>query len=111
MEIYHQENCDGAIVQYGGQTPLNLAVGLKEAGVNVIGTSPESIDLAEDREKFKQILTQIGLKQPDNETAIEPKDAKDAASRIGYPVLLRPSFVLGGRGMFIVYDEKEPRKS
>ena len=110
LEIYHQENCDGAIVQYGGQTPLNLAVGLKEAGVNVIGTSPESIDLAEDREKFKQILTQIGLKQPDNETAIEPKDAKDAASRIGYPVLLRPSFVLGGRGMFIVYDEKELEK-
>ena len=80
LEIYHQENCDGAIVQYGGQTPLNLAGGLKEAGVNVIGTSPESIDLAEDREKFKQILTQIGLKQPDNETAIEPNDAKDAAS-------------------------------
>lgn len=110
LEIYHQEKCDGAIVQYGGQTPLNLASGLKAAGVKVIGTSPESIDLAEDRKKFKQILNQIGLKQPENETALEPGDAKDAALRIGYPVLLRPSFVLGGRGMFIVYDEKELEK-
>ena len=107
LEIYHQEKCDGAIVQYGGQTPLNLASGLESAGVKVIGTSPNSIDLAEDREKFKQILNQLGLKQPQNETAIEPEDAKAAAERIGYPVLLRPSFVLGGRGMFIVYDEKE----
>jgi carbamoyl-phosphate synthase large subunit len=107
LEVYHQENCDGAIVQYGGQTPLNLAAGLKEAGVNVIGTSPESIDLAEDREKFKQILGELGLKQPQNETALLPEDAKGAAARIGYPILLRPSFVLGGRGMFIVYDEEE----
>ena len=107
LEIYRQENCDGAIVQYGGQTPLNLASGLQEAGVKVIGTSPESIDLAEDREKFKQILDQLGLKQPQNETALLPEDAKDAAARIGYPILLRPSFVLGGRGMFIVYDENE----
>ena len=107
LEIYHQEKCDGAIVQYGGQTPLNLASGLEAAGVKVIGTSPNSIDLAEDREKFKQILNQLGLKQPQNETALEPEDAKAAAERIGYPVLLRPSFVLGGRGMFIVYDEKE----
>jgi len=107
LEVYHQENCDGAIVQYGGQTPLNLAAGLKEAGVEVIGTSPESIDLAEDREKFKQILNQLDLKQPQNETALRPEDAKDAAARIGYPILLRPSFVLGGRGMFIVYDDDE----
>ena len=107
LEIYHQERCDGAIVQYGGQTPLNLATGLKEAGVNVIGTSPESIDLAEDREKFKQILDELDLKQPQNETALFPEDAKEAAARIGYPILLRPSFVLGGRGMFIVYDEDE----
>lgn len=107
LEIYHQENCDGAIVQYGGQTPLNLATGLQEAGVEVIGTSPESIDLAEDREKFKRILDELGLKQPQNETALLPEDAKAAAARIGYPILLRPSFVLGGRGMFIVYDEDE----
>ncbi len=107
LEIYQQEKCDGAIVQYGGQTPLNLATGLQEAGVKVIGTSPESIDLAEDREKFKQILDQLGLKQPQNETALEPEDAAEKAARIGYPILLRPSFVLGGRGMFIVYDEEE----
>lgn len=107
LEVYRQEKCDGAIVQYGGQTPLNLATGLQEAGVKVIGTSPESIDLAEDREKFKQILDQLGLKQPQNETALEPEEAAEKAARIGYPILLRPSFVLGGRGMFIVYDEKE----
>ena len=107
LEIYHQENCDGAIVQYGGQTPLNLATGLQEAGVNVIGTSPESIDLAEDREKFKRILNEIGLKQPSNDIAIKPEDAAEKAKKLGYPILLRPSFVLGGRGMFIVYDEDE----
>ncbi len=107
LQIYHQENCHGAIVQFGGQTPLNLAAGLKANGVNVIGTSPESIDLAEDREKFKGILDGLGLRQPVNETALEPEEARDAAERIGYPILLRPSFVLGGRGMFIVYDEKE----
>ena len=107
LEIYHQEECDGAIVQYGGQTPLNLATGLQDAGVNVIGTSPESIDLAEDREKFKRILEEIGLKQPQNETAMHPDEAADKAARIGYPILLRPSFVLGGRGMFIVYNEEE----
>ena len=110
LEIYHQEECDGAIVQYGGQTPLNLASGLKEAGVQVIGTSPESIDLAEDREKFKQILMKLGLKQPQNETAMQPEEAAEKAARIGYPILLRPSFVLGGRGMFIVYDEDELAK-
>ena len=107
LEIYHQEHCDGAIVQYGGQTPLNLAEGLKANGVKVIGTSPESIDLAEDREKFKRILDDLGLRQPVNETALEPDAARAAALRIGYPILLRPSFVLGGRGMFIVYDEEE----
>ena len=107
LEIYHQEECDGAIVQDGGQTPLNLATGLEAAGVNVIGTSPESIDLAEDREKFKRILEEIGLKQPQNETAMHPDEAAEKAARIGYPILLRPSFVLGGRGMFIVYDEEE----
>jgi carbamoyl-phosphate synthase large subunit len=107
LEIYHQEKCDGAIVQFGGQTPLNLAEGLKANGVNVIGTSPESIDLAEDREKFKRILDELDLLQPVNETAMEPAEARAAAERIGYPILLRPSFVLGGRGMFIVYNQKE----
>ncbi|MAK45856.1 MAG: carbamoyl phosphate synthase large subunit [Opitutae bacterium] len=107
LEIYHQEKCDGAIVQYGGQTPLNLATGLQEAGVNVIGTSPESIDAAEDREKFKAILDELGLKQPSNDIAMKPEEASEKAERLGYPILLRPSFVLGGRGMFIVYDEDE----
>ncbi|MEC8044271.1 MAG: carbamoyl-phosphate synthase large subunit [Verrucomicrobiota bacterium] len=107
LEIYRQEECDGAIVQYGGQTPLNLATGLKEAGVNVIGTSPESIDAAEDREKFKAILDELGLKQPSNDIAMKPEEAANKAECLGYPILLRPSFVLGGRGMFIVYDEDE----
>ena len=107
LEIYRQEKCDGAIVQYGGQTPLNLATGLKAAGVNVIGTSPESIDAAEDREKFKAILDELGLKQPSNDIAMKPEEAAEKAERLGYPILLRPSFVLGGRGMFIVYDEEE----
>ena len=107
LEIYHQEKCDGAIVQYGGQTPLNLASGLQAAGVNVIGTSPESIDDAEDREKFKAILDQLGLKQPSNDIAMKPEEAAAKAKKLGYPILLRPSFVLGGRGMFIVYDEEE----
>ncbi len=107
LEIYQQEKCDGAIVQYGGQTPLNLASGLQAAGVNVIGTSPESIDDAEDREKFKDILDQLGLKQPSNDIAMKPEDAAAKAKKLGYPILLRPSFVLGGRGMFIVYDEAE----
>ena len=107
LEIYRQEKCDGAIVQYGGQTPLNLATGLQEAGVKVIGTSPESIDAAEDREKFKEILNQLGLKQPSNDIAMKPEEAAEKAEKLGYPILLRPSFVLGGRGMFIVYDEEE----
>ena len=75
LEVYRQEECDGVIVQYGGQTPLNLAAGLEAAGVKVIGTSPESIDLAEDREKFKRILNELGLKQPQNETVLVPEDA------------------------------------
>jgi carbamoyl-phosphate synthase large subunit len=107
LEINHQEKCDGVIVQFGGQTPLNLAADLKANGVNVIGTSPESIDLAEDREKFKRILDDLGLRQPVNQTVIEPGEARAAAESIGYPILLRPSFVLGGRGMFIVYNQKE----
>ncbi|MDI1320623.1 MAG: carbamoyl-phosphate synthase large subunit, partial [bacterium] len=107
LEVYEQEKCSGAIVQFGGQTPLNLAAALKARGVNVIGTTPESIDLAEDRKLFAGILDQIGLKQPPNRTALNETDALIFATEIGYPVLLRPSFVLGGRGMFIVYSEEE----
>jgi carbamoyl-phosphate synthase large subunit len=107
LEIYQQEKCDGVIVQFGGQTPLNLATALKKNGVNVIGTSPESIELAEDRKQFSAILDKTGLKSPANRTAMNEADALKAAHEIGFPVLLRPSFVLGGRGMFIVYSEDE----
>ena len=107
LEIYQQEKCDGVIVQFGGQTPLNLATALKKNGVNVIGTSPESIELAEDRKQFSAILEKTGLKSPANRTAMNETDALKAAHEIGFPVLLRPSFVLGGRGMFIVYSEDE----
>ncbi len=104
LEIYHQEKCTGAIVQFGGQTPLNLADALKKNGVRVIGTSPEDIHAAEDRQIFKEILEKIGLKQPINATALSPEQAIEMALKIGFPILLRPSFVLGGRGMFIVYE-------
>ncbi|MGE9290514.1 MAG: carbamoyl-phosphate synthase large subunit, partial [Puniceicoccales bacterium] len=107
LEIYSQEKCDGVIVQFGGQTPLNLATDLKAHGVKIIGTSPDNIDLAEDRRRFKAILEKIGLKQPINNTAISPEEAYEMAGQIGFPVLLRPSFVLGGRGMFIVYNMAE----
>lgn len=107
LEIYEQEQCDGVIVQFGGQTPLNLASDLKARGVNIIGTSPESIDAAEDRKLFAAILHKLGLQQPANRTAMNEHDALAAANEIGFPILLRPSFVLGGRGMFIVYSEQE----
>jgi len=107
LEIYTQEKCDGAIVQFGGQTPLNLASALKARGVNIIGTSPESIDTAEDRKRFAAILDGLDLKQPANRTAMNQDEALHFARDIGFPVLLRPSFVLGGRGMFIVYNEAE----
>ena len=107
LEVYQQEKCDGAIVQFGGQTPLNLATALKANGVNIIGTSPESIELAEDRKLFANILRKIGLRQPANRTALNETEALTFAHEVGFPVLLRPSFVLGGRGMFIVYTEED----
>jgi carbamoyl-phosphate synthase large subunit len=110
LEIYQQEGCEGAIVQFGGQTPLNLAAGLKANGVNIIGTSPESIEVAEDRKLFAGVLNLLGLSQPPNRTALNEAEALSCASEIGYPVLLRPSFVLGGRGMFIVYSEEELKR-
>ena len=109
LEIYQQEGCDGVIVQFGGQTPLNLATALKANGVNIIGTSPESIEAAEDRKLFAKILDKVGLRQPANRTAMNEAEALTAARELGFPVLLRPSFVLGGRGMFIVYSEEEFR--
>ncbi len=107
LEIYQQEKCDGAIVQFGGQTPLNLATALKANGVNIIGTSPESIEAAEDRKLFSAILAQTGLKSPEHRTALSEAEALASAATLGYPVLVRPSFVLGGRGMFILYSEDE----
>jgi carbamoyl-phosphate synthase large subunit len=105
LNIYERMKPVGVIVQFGGQTPLNLARALESAGVPIIGTSPDSIDLAEDRDRFQSLLRKIGLKQPDNGIARDAATAKQEADRIGYPVLVRPSYVLGGRAMRIVYDE------
>ena len=105
MNIIEFEKPAGVIVQFGGQTPLNLAVPLRKAGVSILGTTSESIDIAEDREKFKQMLDKLGLLQPVNGTAFKYEEAKAVAQKIGYPVLVRPSYVLGGRAMEIVYDE------
>jgi len=104
LAIIEAEQPEGVIVQLGGQTPLNLAVPLEQAGVRILGTSPDSIDRAEDRERFKQLLAKLDLKQPLNGTARSFEEAKRIAAEIGYPVLVRPSYVLGGRAMDIVYD-------
>src|SRR5919202_1478954 len=106
MNIVDVEKPEGVIVQFGGQTPLNLAMRLHEAGVPIIGTSPDSIDLAEDRKRFGALLSELGIPQPENGTATSFEEAKECAERIGYPVMVRPSFVLGGRAMAIVYDER-----
>jgi carbamoyl-phosphate synthase large subunit len=110
LHIYERENCDGVIVQFGGQTPLNIAKELEKNGVNIIGTSPSSIEAAEDREIFQKLVNKIGIRQPENGIAANAEQAVKIAERIGYPVLVRPSFVLGGRAMVIVYNEKWLRK-
>ncbi|WP_127470610.1 carbamoyl-phosphate synthase large subunit [Thiomicrorhabdus aquaedulcis] len=107
LEIVAVENPKGVIVQYGGQTPLKLAEALEEAGVPIIGTSPESIDLAEDRACFQKILNDLNLLQPPNRTASSVSEAVVLANEIGYPMVVRPSYVLGGRGMEIVYTEPD----
>ena len=99
------EKPEGVIVQLGGQTPLNLAVPLEKAGVRILGTSPDAIDRAEDRERFKQVLEKLHLTQPANGTAFSFEEARNVAADIGYPVVVRPSYVLGGRAMEIVYDD------
>ncbi len=109
LEIIHIEKPFGVIVQYGGQTPLKLARDLESAGVPIIGTSPDSIDLAEDRERFQKLLDDLGLKQPPNRTARNIEQAVKGAEEIGYPLVVRPSYVLGGRAMEIVYSEDELR--
>ena len=105
LNIIDQEEPDGVIVQFGGQTPLNLAVPLEEAGVKIIGTPPDAIDRAEDRERFQQFLKKLNLRQPENDTVFTQEEAIAAANRIGYPVVIRPSYVLGGRAMRIAYND------
>ena len=105
LAIVEAEKPEGVIVQLGGQTPLNLAIPLERAGVKILGTTPDAIDRAEDRERFKQLLGKLGLLQPANGTAKSFEEAKAIAAEIGYPVVVRPSYVLGGRAMEIVYDE------
>ena len=110
LELIHLEKPKGVIVQYGGQTPLKLARALEAAGAPIIGTSPDSIDLAEDRERFQQMIIKLNLRQPPNRTARTQDDAVRLALEIGYPLVVRPSYVLGGRGMEIVYDETDLRR-
>ncbi len=109
LNIIEQEKPDGIIVQFGGQTPLNLAVPLAKAGVNIIGTQPDAIDRAEDRKRFQQFLQKLNLRQPDNDTVYTTEEAIEVANRIEYPVVVRPSYVLGGRDMRIVYTDDEIR--
>jgi carbamoyl-phosphate synthase large subunit len=105
MNIIELEKPEGVVIQFGGQTPLKLAVPLHRAGVKILGTSPDAVDLAEDRRRFSALLHELDIPQPESGTATSLDEAKDVAARIGYPVLVRPSYVLGGRAMAIVYDE------
>jgi carbamoyl-phosphate synthase large subunit len=109
LNIIETEEPEGVIVQFGGQTPLKLAVPLEKEGVKILGTSPDSIDRAEDRKRFKELLHKLSLKQPESGTAMSTGEAVSIANDIGYPVMVRPSYVLGGRAMEIVYDEKSIR--
>ena len=106
LSIYNKEKPEGVIVQFGGQTPLNLANELAEAGVKILGTTPDTIDLAEDRDRFRQIMKKLGIPQPESGMASTLEEAKEIAERIGYPLMVRPSYVLGGRAMKIILDEE-----
>ncbi len=107
LHIYEREKCWGAIAQFGGQTPLNLALGLQKNGVNIIGTSPQNIEIAEDRKLFAAMLNKLNIPQPPNGIATNEAEALAVAKKLGYPILVRPSFVLGGRAMQIVYSDSE----
>ncbi len=107
LHIYEREKCWGAIAQFGGQTPLNLALGLQKNGVNIIGTSPQEIEIAEDRKLFAAMLHKLGIPQPPNGIATNELEALEVAKTLGYPILVRPSFVLGGRAMQIVFSDAE----
>ena len=109
LEVLHREQPEGVIVQYGGQTPLKLCRALERAGVPIIGTSPESIDIAEDRERFQKLVQQLGLRQPANATARTEAQALELARAVGFPLVVRPSYVLGGRAMEIVFNEDDLR--
>ncbi len=110
LNIYDQEKPEGVLVQFGGQTPLNLSQGLQAAGVPILGTQPESIETAEDRQLFAAMLDKLGLRQTPNGSAVSTEEAVAIAQKIGYPVLVRPSFVLGGRAMELVYNEEDLRR-
>ena len=106
LSIYEKEKPEGVIIQFGGQTPLNIANELEEAGVKILGTSPETIDLAEDRDRFRKVMRKLGIPQPESGMASTLEKALEIAKRIGYPLMVRPSYVLGGRAMEVVYDEE-----
>jgi len=106
LSIYHKEKPEGVIVQFGGQTPLNIANALAEAGVNIIGTSPDTIDLAEDRDRFRHMMRSLGIPQPESGMASTLDEALQVADRIGYPLMVRPSYVLGGRAMEVIHDRE-----
>ena len=110
LNIYEREKCDAAVVQFGGQTPLNLAAPLQARGVTIIGTQPKSIEMAEDRKHFSAMIDKLKLRQTTGATAINEEEAVAVANKVGYPVLVRPSFVLGGRAMEIVYTEEDLRR-
>ena len=107
LAIYEKEKPVGVIAQFGGQTPLNLAADLKKYGVNILGTTPETIDLAEDRDLFREMMAKLEIPMPEAGMAVDTEEALKAAHRIGYPVMVRPSYVLGGRGMEVVYDDED----
>jgi len=110
LAIYEKEKPEGVVCQFGGQTPLNIANELAAAGVNILGTSPDTIDLAEDRDRFRKMMGELGIPQPDSDMATDLEGALKAASRLGYPLIVRPSYVLGGRAMEVVHDEEMLRE-